>query len=481
MKFLALGIDDADLRIIKKMDMPFIHRLIKQGSCIKLEEDILSRGWAEFYTGKHARDTKAFYDYPLLSGNYNTSQAFGIEILPEDITPIWKLISERGLKVGIMNVPTTMPAQKLNGFMVAGSGGGLNKLRSPQESLCYPKDILKLIQDKSYIVDLRLTTSGIKGISQFFSQFKTMAKKRTDVFIELCKKYKTDFSFLAYRALAIIQYLGMSELEYLFQSDHLPKGNPNNPNSIHFRKKLLEFYPFFDDLIKDIFNELQPKNFLIFSDHGKAPYLNNLNCNAFLEKIGLQIPNKIKNTNFYHTALKAIPNSIKKTIKKSQLIKIKQLSAAFDHKKTSAFSLGLINGIYINDERFGGIISGSRKTEYLVDLICKEFNSTTEAKTYSMQASPYRKKYLDSPYADYLPDIWVDKPDSMRPYSEGKYVTENRHYQHIENLTEVFDDNWTGIKGRHPLFVLNQESLNYLGKGASDLTTGYQLLNKMIR
>ena len=288
MKFLALGIDGADLRILRKFNLPFIHKLINKGSYLKLEEDILSRGWAEFYTGMHSRDTKAFYDYPLLSNNYLTSQAFGVEMLPENIIPIWKLISGRDYKVGIMNVPTTMPAQKLNGFMVAGSGGGLNKLRSPQESLCYPEEILNLIQDKSYIVDLRLTTSGIKSISQFFSQFMTMAKKRTDVFIELCKKYRPDFSFLAYRAIAIIQYLGISELEYLFQSKYLPKGNPKNPDSIHFRNYLLEFYSFFDNLIEDIFDQLQPKNFLIFSDHGMVPYLYNLNCNTFLQNIGLQ-------------------------------------------------------------------------------------------------------------------------------------------------------------------------------------------------
>ena len=481
MRFLALGIDDADIRILEKFDMPFLHKLINKGLCIKLEEDILSRGWAEFYTGKHARDTKAFYDYPLLSKNYFTSQSFGIEMLPEKIIPIWKFISERGYKVGIMNVPTTMPAQKVNGFMVAGGGGGLNKLRSPGESLCYPEDILNFIQDKSYIVDLRLTTSGIKSISQFFSQYMTMAKIRTDVFIELCKRYRTDFSFIAYRALAIIQYLGMSELEYLFQSKHLPKGNPDNPNSIHFRNRLLKFYSFLDDLIRDIFDELQPKNFLIFSDHGKVPYLYNLNCNTFLENMGLQSPNKLTNNTFYSSIAQKIPKSIKGKIRSSRLIGTKKLSAAFDIQKTSAFSLGLINGIYINDERFGGTVSGSSKNRDLVELICREFNSTAEAKIYNMHASPYRMKYTDSRYADYLPDVWVAKPDNMRPYAKGKFVEENSHYQHIDNLSDVYDDNWTGIKGRHPLFLLNRESLNYLGKSASDLTIGYHLLNKMFK
>ena len=83
MKFIALGIDDADLRIISKQNMPFIHQLINGGQSIRLEEDLLSRGWVEFYSGKHARETKAFYDYPLLSKNYYTSQTFNVEMLPD--------------------------------------------------------------------------------------------------------------------------------------------------------------------------------------------------------------------------------------------------------------------------------------------------------------------------------------------------------------------------------------------------------------
>lgn len=482
MKFLAIGIDDADPKIINKMDMPFMQNLMTSGECVNIEEDIFSRGWSEFFTGKHARDTKAFYDYPLLSKNYNTSQNFGINMLPDSIIPIWKLISDRGYKVGIMNVPTTMPAKKINGFFVAGAGGGLNKLQKTQKSLCYPLDVLSFLQDRSYIVDLRLTTSGINDITDFFQQFMNMAKKRSETFIDLCKFYKTDFSFIVFRSLAIVQYLGMSEIEFLYGSDYEPNGDSKASNSIYFRKKLIDFYHFFDDLINNLVTELQPKNILVFSDHGKVPYIYNINCNSFLQNIGLQQSNKLLSNSLYYSIVKNTPHGIKNLFKAKRPETYDKLSVSFDYKKTKAFSLGLINGIYINDaKRFSGPIIREKQVKETVDLICKEFNDSEEAKKFNLHAIPYRQQFIGSRYADCLPDVWIDKPDIIRPYGKGKFIEKNYHYEHICNLNTVYDDNWTGIKGKHPLFFLNRESLNYLDNHKTDLTLGYQLLDNIFK
>ena len=478
MKLLALGIDDADARILKKMDMPFMQQLMTQNTEILLEEDILSRGWAEFYTGKHARDTGAFYDYPLLGKSYNKSQKFGTSMLPHNTVPLWDLLSQRGYRVGVMNVPTTMPAQNVNGFMVAGGGGGLNKLKQVQQGLCYPESVMEGLKSRSYIVDIRLTTSGISELPDFFRQFTQMVHKRTENFIDLCKKHKTDFSFIAYRALANIQFLGMSEMEYLFQSQYQPEGNPNDPNSIYFRGQLQKFYSFFDECIKNIFQELEPKNFILFSDHGKVPYLYNLNYNEFVKSIGLQKANP-----FYSVAAKRFPAKIKRWLRSVPGRKATALYLPFSMEQTKVFALDLINGIYINDyERFGGPVSSAGQAKDLIRIICREFNGCDEAKKHGMSALPYRERFLNAKFADFLPDVWVEKPDTMRPFGPGRqFVEKNPHYRHITNLTDVYDDNWTGIKGRHPLFVVSKAAADDNGDIRGNLTAGYDLINRMFQ
>jgi predicted AlkP superfamily phosphohydrolase/phosphomutase len=483
MEMLAIGIDDADRRIITKMDMPFLQRLIEQNARLDLEEDLMSRGWAEFYTGRHASETRAFYDWPVLHQSYRVSQQFGLSTLPENITTIWDLLSQRGYRVGIMNVPTTMPAAPVNGFMVAGGGGGLNRLKDIDPRLCFPQELAGLLEKKNYIVDLRLTTSGIDRIDRFFHDYGLMAKTRTGLFIELCQKHKPDFAFLAYRALAIIQYLGMSEIEYLFQSGHRPKDGGDHPNSILFRQELVQFYRAFDQMLQNLFESLNPRKFILFSDHGKVPYLHDINYNDFLVDHEFQTASKLFRNTYFTKLKNRVPGKIKHMLTHSKSRKVEKINLPFIAAETQAFALGLINGIYINDsQRFGGPVISESDARSLAGTICETFNQTDEAKAFSMSASPLREKYPQVYAYDYLPDIWIDKPDTMRPIGKGKFVEENRHYQHIIDLTQVYDDNWTGIKGRNPLFITDPETArNVDGHDPCNLTIGYRLIDRIFK
>lgn len=480
MKLLLLGIDDAELNIIQNMDMPFLNNLIANHVSVRVEEDLLSRGWAEIYTGRHARETKAFYDYPLMDKSYWVSQEFNSSALPSSVVPIWNRLSQRNQRVGIMNVPTTSPATDINGFMIGGGGGGRNKLKTIAPELCNPPELVPFLNQHEYIVDLRLTTSGIKSISEFFSTFSIMVNHRTRCFIELCKKGSVDFSFIVYRALAIIQYLGMSEIEYMTQSKHKPKGNPNDANSVLFRNELKQFFRFFDDMIRLLFDELQPKRFIIVSDHGKVPYLHNINCNEFLSDINLLSHNETVEDSYHQLFRKWVPKKIRSVLAGMLSSNIEKWLLPFNGETTRAFSLGLINGIYINDQqRFGGPVTSSTELMDLTRSICNEFNNCKEASAFNMHARPYREAYMDTPYSACLPDIWIDKPDTIRPFGKGGFIHPNDHYQHITTLADVYDDNWTGIKSRYPLLITDHDTANVIDKENPDLTMVYEIVNRV--
>jgi predicted AlkP superfamily phosphohydrolase/phosphomutase len=482
MRQFVIGIDDGDLLIINNMNMPFLKAVIENNMQVDLKEDLLSRGWAEFYTGLHAKDSKAFYDWPMLDDSYRTSQKFNLNVLgQENIKPLWDLLSERNVRVGIMNVPTTTPVASVDGFMVSGGGGGQNRLKQAQTGLCFPEAIIDTLNDNEYIVDIRLTTSGISQIQTFFDAFKKMTRNRTRTFIDLCKSYLPDFGFLAFRSIAIIQYLGMAEIEYLRNSRHRPKGDPEHHNSVYFRSQLQKFYRFFDDMLERLFEELNPEHFIIFSDHGKAPYLHNANYNQFLVRAHMQTPNKVSQNTTIANIKKLVPQGLKRILTQSKSKTLETMNLPFRPQHTTAFSLGLINGIYINDNiRFGGPVRGEDEIENWVEKICIEFNRCDEAIKYKMHAAPYRIRHKRSRYHDYLPDIWIDKPDTIRPVGIGQFIFPNDHYEHITDLHKVHDDNWTGIKSRTPIFILDHKSADLIDKrDQENLTIGFKITERL--
>ncbi|AAZ97741.1 hypothetical protein Tbd_1788 [Thiobacillus denitrificans ATCC 25259] len=131
MRLLVIGIDGADRRVVDGMPMPFLQRLLADGTHYFAEVDLFSRGWAEIFTGKHGIDTGAFYNRPACTGRYEFTQHFNLNSLDANRTvrPIWQDLNDKGFRVGVMNIPTTLPAPPVEGFFVAGAGGGEREKR----------------------------------------------------------------------------------------------------------------------------------------------------------------------------------------------------------------------------------------------------------------------------------------------------------------------------------------------------------------
>ena len=127
MKLMVLCIDGCDKRIVNKAPMPFLQQLIDENCGVEVEEDLYSRGWAEFYLGRHAADTGAFYFRPQVDGKCGLSGKLDLSKILDfpNVKPIWEVVSCSGLRTGVMNIPTVFPPQPIGGgFFVAGSAGG---------------------------------------------------------------------------------------------------------------------------------------------------------------------------------------------------------------------------------------------------------------------------------------------------------------------------------------------------------------------
>lgn len=484
MKLFIIGIDAADQDIFKAYDMPFINDLIKNSVTLNLKEDLLSRGWAEMISGRDAMHTDAFYAKPALNGSYNVDMkyTFRDSVNNDGIVPLWDLINNKGYSAGIMNIPTTAPATKINGFMVAGAGGGLNNLQKVDPSLCYPPDISGKLNDLGYIVDERFTPSGITDIDYLFERFEDMTSKRVKCYLELCHDFVPDFGFLALRSTAILQYLGMSEIETHRKSSLAPDPKKSDhPNSILFRKTLFDFYSLLDNELKILFETLNPDHYILTSDHAMVPYTHKANYNKFLASNGFQEINKVT-TNSLLTSIKAkMPPSLKKLIKGLNKNATPKFLLTFFPGKTTAFALNEISGIFINDERFGGPVTEGNQKRGLITEIIDLFNASPEAQQYGLHARPYRELHSEAKYNRYLPDIFVDRPDTLKHVGVGDAVYENPNYGPIVDLNVIDDDNWTGTKGSIPLFYCDKGLGKYFDDDLSDnLTCVYQLVERLL-
>ena len=155
MKMLIIGIDGGDPKIFRRFDMPFLQNLSEQGTYIPVTQHPLERGWASMLTGKRPVETLGLFMKPVMNSRPELTFKYTLADMLDNpnVKPLWRMAEEKGYRVGFMNVPTTFPAPNVDGFFVSGAGGGLNKVEGIPEAMCYPPELKKTLEDKSYIVD----------------------------------------------------------------------------------------------------------------------------------------------------------------------------------------------------------------------------------------------------------------------------------------------------------------------------------------
>lgn len=482
MKLLILGLDGGERRILEALDMPYLEAFLSTARHVSVVENLMDRGWAKILSGKSGADTGAFYTKPApVPGGCTATQSFrSTDYDAAGVVPLWRRINDLGKRVGIMNVPTTFPAPEVNGFFVAGAGGGLGTTGGVVPGICAPFSAADILKAEGYIVDTRFVDAGITDPPAYFRRLSEMTERRFATYRALDEKYMPDFGFVALMATKSLQYLAMSEFEELIAS----RGKPSNS----FQTQIVDLYRTLDAQIKRFVDALQPEHVILTSDHGQAPYLYKVDVNSFLIAEGLQaIKPAWKGAArriVRDVARGVLPVGVRTKLKrKAPSLKQAVTASPIDLSSSKAFGIRYVSGIYINDSRFGGVVADGA-VGVLIDSICKRFNAAPEAKMHGLAAIPYRRNYFERPFQHLLPDVWIEHPDTMffefgigsQQRSDGRLVQENPVYGPIVDLAEVVRDQWTGIKGRYPLLAASNNLPEKIFEGlAGDLTAVYQL------
>jgi predicted AlkP superfamily phosphohydrolase/phosphomutase len=200
---------------------------------------------------------------------------------------IWRILSESGKKILVLNCPTTYPPEKVNGVMISCflTPGG-------KRDFIYPQELVDEIEAKFGPYPLYLKTTifsanlSEKNVRKFLDELKSELKYKFEVAHYLLDRIPADLLMIHVWGTDRIQH----ELWNLFDESH-PKYNQKLGKK--FKGEIINYFSLVDEEISRLwkrFGEQYP--IIILSDHGFGPVHKGIDLNCFLLREGFI---KIKN------------------------------------------------------------------------------------------------------------------------------------------------------------------------------------------
>ncbi|MCD6368247.1 MAG: alkaline phosphatase family protein [Thermoproteales archaeon] len=374
MRVFVLGIDSAEPDLVFREwgeKLPAIKSLRSEGAWGRISSTIppiTCPAWPSAFSGFNPGH---FGLYDLRYRRPGTYTDFGIVNSRVIKVPrIWDILSRRGLKSGVVFVPTTYPPSRINGFMVS------SFLTPTVESqFTHPPSLKKLVLDavggpENYIIDVY--DYRRKDPKQLYEELK---RKTEHDFKVIRKLLKTQGEWDLFVAVIMTVDRAQHTLWKFFDRDH-----PRYVDDPELRDGLLDLYVQIDrELEKTL--ELIPKDtaVIVVSDHGAKRMFYRINVNEALmsegflklkekpkEPIGLADADKRGLIDWEHTQAFALGAYIgqvfinlegrepKGAVEKNEYIKVRKEVADFLKNIRGPNGEKLDNRVFVREEAYRG-------------------------------------------------------------------------------------------------------------------------------
>lgn len=360
-KLLIIGLDGATWNIIeplrKKGLLPTFDLLLKNGVWSYLNSTVPPStfpAWTTFMTGKNP-GKHAVYDFTeRIHGTYKLRF---LNATFRRAKSLWRILSESGLRVGVMGLPVTFPPEDINGFMISGFDSPVARKIDP--SFVRPVELYQEIKEQF----------GDYKISELLENYMNESwyhSAREKIEDSLDKKAKT--------ALYLYQKEPWDCFMVLFgESDtaahHFWKFYDNSsPRYEHVSGVLSNIIPYIyqklDNVVERFVEKLwEDTSIIIVSDHGFGGIgIKAISINKWLEQEGFLSQNFQSSLIdrglelLKETGLKYSPHSFQELVFRSSLKRVAQQIEASSRfsgiqwDRTSAFSedVGYFPCVHIN-------------------------------------------------------------------------------------------------------------------------------------
>jgi predicted AlkP superfamily phosphohydrolase/phosphomutase len=278
MKTVIIGLDgatfDVILPLVEAGRLPVISRLMREGSSAPLRSTILPNsfpGWSSCTTGTSEGMHGVFSPFIKNPSSYGVRAMSGRDILTR---PVWDILSARGGRSAVLNVPTTYPPEPLNGVMVTGmlTPGMGSELTYPAD---FKRELLRALPD--YVIEPRRHPDKHARASEF----RRATEMHESAARLLLDREDWDFFMMVFSVLDRAQHDYWSDMV----PEH-PRHDPATPRE--FREFIHETYAQLDGAIGRLLERLPPGTRLfIVSDHGFCSELFEVRINELLAREGL--------------------------------------------------------------------------------------------------------------------------------------------------------------------------------------------------
>ncbi|HET7639348.1 MAG TPA: alkaline phosphatase family protein, partial [Ktedonobacteraceae bacterium] len=362
-KVLVIGLDGATPELVDRWvaenKLPFLKQMMQKGVYGKLKSTyppISPAAWTTFATGynpgKHGTYDFRDYDprrYSCFADTIVDSNAFAGKA-------VWDLIGAAGQKVGVITVPVTYPAWKVNGFMVSGY-----PTPDAAKSFAYPAEVGErippLTEDSTFFKSA--------SHSEVLKELVRITNLRTDV--SIAELQKDDYGFF-------IMVIGATDRAH---HDWWKFIDPEHPaydarEAALYGDYILEVYQAADACIGKFLEVVDDDTtVIVMSDHGGMAHPKYyFNTNHWLRNLGLLKPSPKANQSksglkgafkqFYRTKIRRLPylekiyRSLPQSLKKMATNLDSQTMMnldAIDWKHTKAYRFPMyppVEGVMIN-------------------------------------------------------------------------------------------------------------------------------------
>ena len=283
-KVIVIGLDGATFKILRPWMneglLPNLKFLVDNGGSGELESTMprhSAPAWTSFMTGVNPGKHGIFGFFKPFKDKRYTNEL----VTSKDIKckTIFEILSERGKKSIVVNLPITYPPFKINGAMV---GCGLTT-PSTDLDFTYPKDLLEKIGIKKtdYILNVTPRKYSDNERKTFFADLIKEAEQKKEICLKLMKSNNWD--------LFVLVFGGTDRLQH-FYWHHIDPAHPkyDKAEAEKVLPSIINYYQKLDTIIGDFLKQIDDNTSLfLMSDHGFGPFEKKVAINNILKQNGL--------------------------------------------------------------------------------------------------------------------------------------------------------------------------------------------------
>ncbi len=442
-KLTVIGLDAATFDVIDPLveagDLPNIARILEAGTAAVLRSTthpLTPHAWATMVTGVNAgrhgiwdfieRDDSG-YDLRVINGSYRRAPA------------LWDRLGRAGRRVGLVNIPFTFPAPRVDGFAISGMDAAAR-----EQGMTHPPGLFEELRARFGALELDHRFPVTKEGDADTDFVRRAAEQKVEATLWLAERFEPDLLWVVFMAADHIHHVAWPDWEL--------RGRES---------AVAETYRILDEAVGRLVEAAGGNDVVLVSDHGGGSLKGVVNLNAWLaqegylvyagrsEKLGRRVGDKL------FELRRHLPKQLRYRVKqrarglREKMYERPQYSVV-DWPQTRAFSYGTFGNIVVNvrGREEQGIVEPGDDYERVRNELAERALEIRDPDGQPIVAAVHRREDLfDGPELEKIPDLLVEFRDyewlgkgnlksrstslwdtiELEPGSRHEYVGSHRH------------------------------------------------------